>query len=89
VARIGGLADTVIDANEMAIAAGVATGIQFGPVTVRGLETAITRAVTLWRDRETWCAVQRNGIATDVGWARSAQRYAGIYRELCAPSGIA
>ena len=31
VARVGGLADTVIDANEMAIAAGVATGVQFYP----------------------------------------------------------
>ena len=31
VARTGGLADTVIDANEAAVAAGVATGIQFAP----------------------------------------------------------
>ena len=31
VARTGGLADTVIDANEAAIAAGVATGFQFAP----------------------------------------------------------
>ena len=33
VARTGGLADTVIDANEAALAAGVATGFQFAPVT--------------------------------------------------------
>ena len=31
VARVGGLADTVIDANEAALAAGVATGVQFAP----------------------------------------------------------
>ena len=31
VARTGGLADTVIDANEAALAAGVATGFQFEP----------------------------------------------------------
>ena len=31
--RVGGLADTVSDANETTIAAGAATGIQFGPVT--------------------------------------------------------
>ena len=35
VARVGGLADTVVDANEMAIATGVATGVQFSPVTAR------------------------------------------------------
>src|SRR5213079_791069 len=33
VSRIGGLADTVIDANEMAVAAGVCTGVQFAPAT--------------------------------------------------------
>ena len=32
VARVGGLADTVIDANEAALADGVATGFQFSPV---------------------------------------------------------
>ena len=31
VARTGGLADTVVDANEAAVSAGVATGIQFAP----------------------------------------------------------
>ena len=31
VARTGGLADTVIDANDAALAAGVATGFQFSP----------------------------------------------------------
>jgi starch synthase len=31
VARVGGLADTVVDANEAALTAGVATGIQFHP----------------------------------------------------------
>ena len=34
VARVGGLADTVIDANEAATAAGVATGVQFYPPAV-------------------------------------------------------
>ena len=44
VARVGGLADTVIDANEMALAAGAGTGIQFAPVTRGNLELAIGRA---------------------------------------------
>ena len=43
VARVGGLADTVIDANEMALAAGVATGVQFAPVTATMLDAAIRR----------------------------------------------
>ena len=32
VARTGGLADTVIDANDAALSLGVATGLQFAPV---------------------------------------------------------
>ena len=35
VSRVGGLADTVIDANEMAVAGDVATGIQFGRCRAR------------------------------------------------------
>ncbi len=49
VARVGGLADTVIDASPMALAAGVATGVQFAPVTVEMLEAAICRAAALHR----------------------------------------
>ena len=31
VSRVGGLADTIIDANDAGMAAGVATGVQFAP----------------------------------------------------------
>ena len=44
VARVGGLADTIIDANDAALAAGVATGFQFAPVAVHALEAALARA---------------------------------------------
>ncbi len=82
VARVGGLADTVIDANEMALAAGVPTGIQFAPPTRDTLEAAIARAARLWRQPDAWSRIQRNAMASDVGWARPARRYAELYREL-------
>ena len=41
VSRVGGLADSVIDANEAALAAGVATGIQFWPATPEALQSAL------------------------------------------------
>ena len=47
VARVGGLADTVIDANEAALDDGVATGFVFGPVTADGLGFALARAAAL------------------------------------------
>ena len=58
VARVGGLNDTVIDANEMALAAGVATGFQFAPVTREALEHAIGRAAALWKRPEVWRRLQ-------------------------------
>jgi starch synthase len=82
VARVGGLNDTVIDANEMALQAGVATGFQFSPVTRDGLEHAIDRAVAVWRKPETWRQMQVNGMSTDVSWRQPAAQYAELYRSL-------
>jgi starch synthase len=84
VARVGGLADTVIDASEMALAAGTGTGIQFAPVTRENLEFAIGRVLALARDRTAWRRLQRRAMAADVGWARPAKRYAALFRELAA-----
>ncbi len=84
VSRVGGLSDSVIDANEAALVAGVATGIQFWPATADGLGTALHRLRTLWQDRPVWDRVQRNGMAADVSWRGSASRYVALYRSLLA-----
>jgi starch synthase len=82
VARVGGLADTVIDANEVGIAAGVGTGIQFSPVDTDALTTALHRAMQLWRQPERWRRMQRNAMALDVSWTEPARHYASLYRRL-------
>ncbi|MEO8882554.1 MAG: glycogen synthase GlgA [Devosia sp.] len=82
VARVGGLADTVIDANEAAVAAGVATGLQFSPVTSEALGEAIRRTVVLYRDEKVWRKMQRRGMKSDVSWDGSAKRYADLYASL-------
>lgn len=84
VARVGGLADTVVDANEMALAAKAGTGIVFAPVTRDALELAIDRTAALWRDRTAWRLVQKRAMATDVSWTRPAAQYAALYRGLVA-----
>jgi len=85
VSRVGGLADSVIDANEAALAAGVATGVQFTPVGVEMLNFAIRRCAALWQDRGIWTRIQRNGMESEVGWAQSARRYAALYRDIVGP----
>ncbi|MGH7066439.1 MAG: glycogen synthase GlgA, partial [Acetobacteraceae bacterium] len=88
VARTGGLADTVIDANEMALAAGVGTGIQFAPGSVAMLSAGIRRAVSVFRSGAAWRRMQKMGMATDVSWRGPARRYAALYRELASgPAG--
>jgi starch synthase len=82
VARVGGLADTVIDANDAALAAGVATGFQFAPVTADALEAALARMTRVYQDKVAWRSLQERGMATDVGWRRPARQYAELYQAL-------
>jgi len=84
VSRTGGLADTVIDANEAALGQKVATGMQFAPLTPAALTDAVARAAALHRDRPTWAAIQRAGMKGDFSWDRSAARYAALFRRLIA-----
>ncbi|MFO1316339.1 MAG: glycogen synthase GlgA [Burkholderiales bacterium] len=85
VARVGGLADTVIDANAMALAAGAGTGIQFAPVTRAHIELAVGRAAAMKRDATLWRRLQARAMATDVGWTRPARQYASLFRALARP----
>ncbi len=80
VARVGGLADTIIHANEMALEAGVATGVQFAPVSQLMLEAALAQTGALWRDKAAWSRLQRNGMMSNVGWGNPAMHYAALYR---------
>ena len=84
VSTVGGLADTVIDANDAAVTAGVATGVQFHQVTREGFQTAIERTVSLYAQTKVWQAIQRAGMRSDVAWRRSAKQYEALYRGLLA-----
>lgn len=85
VARVGGLADTVIDANDAAVKAGVATGVQFGDVSAEGLLEAVHKTVALYRRHDAWRRMQQAGMRADVGWQSSAAEYAALYRVLPRP----
>jgi starch synthase len=80
VSRVGGLADTVIDANRVTMAENTATGVQFEPVTRENLADAIGRAKALFRNKPVWQRMQQNGMAVDVSWHNSARHYADLYR---------
>ena len=79
VSRVGGLADTVVDANEAAMRAGVATGIVADPSSA-GLDRAVRRTLGLWQDQAVWGQAQRAAMAADFAWDASAGRYAAVLR---------
>jgi starch synthase len=64
------------------LAQGVATGLQFMPVTRAGLEHALRRLADLWRNKPAWRRMQRNGMAMDVSWRGPAAEFAALFRAL-------
>lgn len=82
VARTGGLADTVIDANLAAINVDAATGIQFSSADYTHLAFAISRAIHLYHQPQLWRRIQAAGMKSDFSWGRSGAAYARLYRQL-------
>jgi starch synthase len=82
VSHVGGLADTIVDANEAALDQESATGLQFLPVDASALARALDRAIRLYADRKAWNSIQKAGMKTDVSWEKSAARYAQLYKKL-------
>lgn len=80
VARTGGLADTVIDANEAALLAECATGIQFAPVNATMFGHAIARTCALYQQPKLWAAMMRRAMRHPVGWDLSATAYLNVYQ---------
>jgi len=73
---VGGLRDTVADADEPD-----ATGFHLDELSVDGLERAVARAARI-RQKEParWNRIVRTGMDRDSGWARSARAYLALYR---------
>jgi starch synthase len=82
VRRVGGLADTVVDANELNLQAGNATGFVFDDPTPAALQAALQRAVALFRQPKLWRQMMQQAMARDFSWQGAAESYMVLYREL-------
>jgi starch synthase len=82
VRRVGGLADTVIDATALSLADGTATGFCFDEATPTALLSASQRARSLFADHNSWRQMMRQAMTRDFSWAAAARQYAALYREL-------
>ena len=82
VRRTGGLADTVVDANEETLAHGTATGFTFEAPDVPALSGALRRALRLYRTPAAWSAVRHRAMTRRFGWDEAAAQYAALYQSL-------
>jgi starch synthase len=78
----GGLADTVVDVGDGALAAGTATGFLFDDPNPDGLWYAVEQALRLHREHpEQWRALVLAGMRKDLSWQASARHYLDFYAE--------
>ena len=85
--RVGGLADTVVDATSVSVAQDQATGFAFDDESPQALMSAVSRATNLFREPELWRRVMRRAMAQDFSWEAAARGYLAVYQQLC--SGVA
>lgn len=95
--RVGGLADTIVDAADLALAMpreatydtpvvyphNVApTGFLFDGETAHDVIAGATRAIDAFMRPQQWRTLQRNAMSRDFGWAQPVARFVGLYAEL-------
>jgi starch synthase len=82
VRRVGGLADTVLDAADERLANGTATGVCFEAPSSEALVNAVDRALDLFAQPALWRALQQTGMRQDFSWRHRAGEYRDLYEEL-------
>ena len=81
VRETGGLKDTV---HAYEAWNGEGNGFSFTNYDAGDMCHVICEAVDLYHDRpEAYRQLQKRGMAEDFSWARSAEKYRGIYRSIC------
>ena len=77
VSRVGGLVDTVRDADEDPAGG---TGIMCDP-SAASLGDALERALKLFGNKPRYAAIQQRGMARDFSWRTAAGAYEALYRD--------
>jgi len=80
VRRVGGLADTVVDASAANLRSSTGTGFVFDDATPAALEQAVERLVALYRRPTDWQHAMRRAMAEDFSWDHAAAQYMAMYR---------
>ena len=82
VRNTGGLADTIVDVRSEPLSNGKANGFSFKEYNSDLLLATIIRAMDLFKDKNQWANLMKNGMAQDWSWERSAREYAALYKRI-------
>ena len=78
----GGLADTITDATDDALATGSPNGFSFQPYSALSLHETVRRATNAYARPDIWNQLIQTGMAQDWSWARSAGQYVQLYNRM-------
>jgi starch synthase len=84
VRSVGGLADSVVDADPQNLPHGTATGFCFTDYSAEALMQAIERALVLYGNKLEWTRLVRAGMNQDWSWRNSALQYVRVYERAIA-----
>ncbi len=87
VRRVGGLADTVVDADPASLASGRATGFVFDLAVPAAFERCVRRAQQAYQNADTWRGLMRTAMAQPLGWGGPARAYLDLYASLRVQAG--
>ena len=76
----GGLADTVIDVNDVG-----GYGITFDRLEVRALVNAVGRGIDIYTSKSRMTNLRKKMMSLDFSWDRSAKKYIDLYKSLIIP----
>jgi len=79
--NVGGLADTVIDTNEVSIKNKTANGFIVKDDTPTALTATVKLALKQYKDQATWKQLQINAMTPDRSWKSSAEQYMKLYEK--------
>ena len=80
--RVGGLADTVVEASPAHLLDGTACGFVFDDFSANGLRAALQRAAALKAQPAVWNTVQKQAMQLRFDWRVAAESYVALYRSL-------
>jgi starch synthase len=74
----GGLDDTISGYDNRS---GEGDGFKFSEYSPSAMIKKIKEAITLFKDKDAWGRVMRNGMSEDFSWKKSAERYIALYKK--------